>query len=445
MTLKRTLRTSDAAWIVAGNMIGAGIFMMPGVVAGYLPGAAWSLAAWLTGGLLALAGAMVYGELGSRYPRAGGDYQYLREAFGPLPAFLGGWAAFLLTFSAAAAAMSIVAMQQLALASPPLARIQAEYPGACSAAVVLLLTAANVAGARVSSQTTLWLTVLPIAALAWPFVAGLGAGAGRVALPAAPLAPPQGSWILAFGNALVPVFFTYSGWNAAAYLGGEMKDAPRSLPRALVIGTGFVTGFYLLVNVLLLATLPSEALAGSTNAVAEAARLLVGPGSEQWLAVGIGLAILGSANVTLMAGARIYYAMACDGIAPAALARLNRGGVPGTALWVSGSWTALLAATAPFDRLYAWSTLAILLLSALTVAGLFLLRRLAAPPETYRCPFYPVTPVLYLVACLGVAVSSCFYDPAGARYGMALVLLGIPAYFVARLFVGRGGRRPSSP
>jgi APA family basic amino acid/polyamine antiporter len=440
MTLKRTLTTSDASWIVAGNMIGAGIFIMPGIVASYLPGAVWTLSAWLAGGLLALAGAMVYGELGSRYPRAGGDYQYLREAFGPLPAFVSGWAAFLLTFSAAAAAMSIAAVQHLAQAFPLLARIQGEYPGACGAVVVLLLTAANAAGARVASRTTLVLTALPLAALAWLFLVGLGGGGGRIALPAAPFAPPHGSWALAFGNALVPVFFTYSGWNAAAYLGGEMKDAPRSLPRSLLIGTAFVTGVYLLLNALLLTTLPIESLAGSTSAVADAARTLVGPGAERVLALGIALAILGSANVTLMAGARIYYAMACDGLGPAPLAKLNRAGVPGTALWAAGIWAALLAATAQFERLYAWSTLAILLLSALTVAGLFVLRGRAAAAGTFRCPGYPVTPVLYLLACLGVAASSCLYDPAGAISGMGLVLLGIPAFFVVRRFAG-GGRQ----
>ena len=439
MGLKRVLGTTDAAWIVAGNMIGAGIFVMPGQVAGHLPGAAWFLAAWLAGGLLALAGAMVYGELGSRHPRAGGDYRYLHEAFGPLPAFLSGWAAFLLTFSAAAAAMAIAVLDHLRGAFPSLAGLEGWPAGLAAAGIVLLLTLANTAGALVAGRTTLAMTALPLVGLAGLFGIGLVVDPGQISLPAQPLAAPEGLWIVAFGSAMVPVFFTYSGWNGAAYLGGEMKGARRSLPRGLLLGTAAVTGIYLIINALLVVTLPPGELSGTTTAMADAARGVLGPSAERVLALVIALAILGSANVTLMAGARIYYAMARDGLGPRALSRLNRAGVPHIALWTSGAWTALLAASGQFEWLYGCATLAILLLSSLTVAGLFALRRRTSDPEIYRCPLYPVTPVLYLLASLGVAVSSFLYDPARAASGVGLVLLGIPAFFVVRRLRSRRG------
>ena len=373
MGLKRVLGTADASWIVAGNMIGAGIFVMPGQVARHLPGAAWILAAWIIGGLLALAGAMVYGELGSRYPRAGGDYRYLHEAFGPLPAFLSGWAAFTLTFSAAAAAMSITALHHLREAFPVLSGLEGWRAGIAGAGIVLIFTLANSVGTRFAGRTTLIMTALLLAGLAGLFGLGVITGGGEISIPERPLEPPPGIWIVAFGSALVPVYFTYSGWSAAAYLGGEMKDAARSLPRALVLGTGLVTIIYISLNSLLLVTLPGEELAGTTTAVADAAQRLMGSKADQVLALAIALAILGSANVTLMAGARIYYAMAGDGLMPKALSRLNKKAVPSTSLWVSSVWTALLALTGQFERLYAWATLALLLLSSLTVAALFVL------------------------------------------------------------------------
>ncbi|HXV75526.1 MAG TPA: amino acid permease, partial [Candidatus Polarisedimenticolaceae bacterium] len=165
---------------------------------------------------------------------------------------------------------------------------------------------------------------------------------------------------------------------------------------------------------------------------ADAAGLLLGAGAHRLLSLVIAVAILGSANVTLMAGARIYYAMACDRLAPRPLARANRRGVPATALWWSGAWSALLAAAAPVESLYRWATLAILLLSSLTVASLFVLRRRDPRFRSFRCPGYPLTPALYLVASLTVAVSSGFYDPWGALWGVLLVAAGFAAYVVWR-------------
>jgi APA family basic amino acid/polyamine antiporter len=437
MSLRRVLTTTDAAWLVAGNMIGAGIFFMPGAVAGQLPGMVFPLLAWIAGGVLALAGAAIYAELGARLPHAGGDYQYLTRAFGPLWGFLTGWAAFVLSFSAAAAAMSKVAVGYFAGAVPGLDADGELLSRTLGPALLLILTVLNVAGAKVGGRTTTVLTAIPLVSLIALFVYGLLAGNAEFDWPSKPLATPEGVWFLAFGAAMVPVFFTYSGWNAAAYLAGELERPEKTLPRALLFGTAAVTVLYLIVNVALFGLL-GDSLASSATPGADAAKRLLSVGAERLLGLIIGFAILGSANVTLMAGARIYYAMAGDGLAPRSLHRTNRQGVPSTALWVGGVWAAVLAAAAPVDALYRWATLAILLLSSLTVVALFVLRRRDPDFRAFLCPGYPVTPWVYLLFSLAVAVSSAFYDPRGSLWGVLLVAAGFVVYAVWKRMTATG-------
>jgi len=426
--LRRVLTASDATWMVAGNMIGAGIFITPGFVAGSLPGLAWPLVAWVLGGLLALAGAAIYGELGSRLPHAGGDYQYLTRAFGPMWGFLMGWSALTLSFSAAAAAMCRVSVSYLLAGLPEGAGISTAAAQSIGAPLLLLLlTWANVAGARVSGRTTAVLTGGPLLVLLVLFGYGAFAGEARLDWPAAPLAAPTAAWPLALGAAMVPVFFTFSGWNAAAYVAGELREPGRSLPRALLLGTGTVTLLYLLVNLALLALL-GDGLAATATPGADALGRLLGARAQAGLSWIIAVAILGSANVTLMAGARVYYAMAVDGQAPRPLGRVNRNGVPSTALWCGGLWSALLALFAQVDALVGWATLAILLLSSLTVASLVVLRRRAPEAAPFRCPGFPFTPWLYVAASLGVATASSAREPWKALWGVLIVLAGLPVY-----------------
>jgi APA family basic amino acid/polyamine antiporter len=439
MTLRRVLSATDAGWLVAGNMIGAGIFITPGLVAGQLPGVAAPLAAWTFGGVLALCGAAVYGELGARLPQAGGDYQYLRVAFGPMWGFLTGWAALVVTFSGAAAVMAVVAVDHLATAWPAFGRAPELVRVLAAPLLLLTLVVANAAGARTAGRTTALFTAIPVTGLAILFGIGLLLGSATTS-DSSSAAPSSPVTLLAWGAALVPVFFTYSGWNAAAYVAGEVRDPARNLGRALVLGTTLVTVFYVAVNLVLFSVLVRSDLSGSTTAVAAAARQLLGEGAERALAAMIAVAVLGSANVTLMAGARIYYAMARDGLAPRVLATTGTSGVPAAAVWASGIWTALMSLTRRIETLVNWATLAILLLSGLAVASLFVLRRRGVDEtethaQPYRCPGHPVTPIIYLIASIGVAVSSVFYDWRQALYGVLLVFAGVPVYFVVRRFL----------
>lgn len=431
--LKRVLGETDAAWLVAGSMIGSGIFITPGLVAGSLPGMAWTLSAWLLGGLVALMGAAVYGELGARLPRAGGEYQYLTHAYGPMWGFMSGWAALTLTFSAAAAAQSRAALGYLWAALPGSGQPPAIVDALVAPLVVLALTWANTVGARVAGRTTLLFTAVPLAVLVGMFGYGALTGSAELALPEGPAAPPDSPWLVAFAAAMIPIFFTYSGWNAAAYLAGEMRDPRRGLARGLLLGTGLVTLLYLLINLVLMMVLPQSELASSTRPVADAARLLLGGRGDRLLSLTISIAILGSANVTLMAGARIYYAMAVDGMAPSTFTRINRAGVPSSALWVGGVWSAGLAMVGRIQDLVSWATLAILLLSSLTVTALFVLRRRGGQAP-FRCPGYPVTPALFLLISLYVAWKSFWYDWIHALIGVAIIAAGFPIYLFVRRF-----------
>ncbi|MFQ5599064.1 MAG: APC family permease [Candidatus Krumholzibacteriia bacterium] len=244
--------------------------------------------------------------------------------------------------------------------------------------------------------------------------------------------PGWDSWIRGAWCGHGARFFTYSGWNAAAYVAGEIKDPGRNLARGLLVGTALVTLLYLVVNLLLLVVVPADQLAGSATAGVQAARLLLGPQAERALSWMIAIAVLGSANVTLMAGARIYYAMARDGLAPRALSRTNAAGVPSAAVWAGGIWTALLSTTGRIEQLVSWATLAILMLSSMAVASLFVFRRRNDTSPHYRCPGYPLTPAIYLLASLGVAFSSVIHDWEQSAYGVLLVLAGLPVYAVIR-------------
>lgn len=438
MGLKRVLGAGDAGWLVAGSMVGAGIFFTPGLIAKELPGLAWPLVAWAIGGLLALSGAAVYAELGARIPRAGGEYQYLTRAFSPVWGFLTGWAAFIATFSAAVAAMTIVALDYLHRAAATPAPDATGWTRFAAPLVVILLTWANTAGARVSGRLTVVLTGIPVGILVGLYAVGLLLGRGAAAWPERATAAPEGPWALALGAAMVHVFFTYTGWNAAAYLAGEINEPERNLARGLLVGTGLVTLLYLSINFVFLVVVPREILAGSTTAGADAARLLLGPAGERLISLVIAVAVLGTANVTLMAGSRIYYAMAVDGLAPKALGRTNAAGVPAAALWAGGAWTAILAAVGKAQVLVAWSTLAILLLSSLTVIALFVLRRRDPAGAPFRCPGYPLTPSVYLLASLTVAGASVAGQPRQAAIGVLLIGAGFPLYLLWRRRGGAG-------
>ncbi len=428
-------------------MLGIGIFIAPPVVAAHVPSPAAFILVWILGGLSALAGALSVAELGAMMPRAGGDYPYLRVAYGPGVAFAAGWLQLLAIFPGSLATMAAgTATFQLPVllghAYDWPARLGIDPAFGWAVAIVVGLSAVNHVGIVLSGRTQVLLTTVPIAVLLAASIFVL-ADLGGYHPDAAPVpAAPTLSTLEELALAYLPVYFAYSGWNAAIFVGAEIRDPARALPRALVGGTVLVAGLYLVLCVGFLAVFPLSDLAGVGEAGTAAAGRLFGAAGERVVTTLILLAMLGSINGTVLTGSRIAYAMGRAGHAPRAAGRLDpRFATPVVALWAQAAWAVVLLATQGLEALMNYTSAAMLVTGTLTVMAVVVLRRRDPDrPRPYRVFAHPLPPLFYAVSSVLVLVLS-------ALEGDPSVLLGV-AYFalalVAHRFVG-GGRGRSSP
>jgi APA family basic amino acid/polyamine antiporter len=432
MALRRALGTFDATMVVVGGIIGAGIFINPYLVAQRLPGGDWILGAWAFGGLVALAGAFAFAELAALFPAAGGEYAYLREAYHPVVGFLFGWASLVMIQGGGLAAVAITFAQYLLRLSG--AAGADARPFAVGALVLVALV--NYAGVKPGSRLLNALVVLKVGALAALIVGGLFLARG---LPAAPALPaPAGrppATLLAFGAALVPILFSYGGWQNANTLAEEIREPRRTLPRALLAGTFVVLAVYLLVNVVYLATLGRDGLAATATPAADAVQRLFGPGADRWIAAAIAVSTFGFLDLTLLGPTRIYYAMSRDGVFFPGLSRLHpRFGTPHRAILTQAAWAIVLVLTGTYGGLVASVVFADWIFFALTVAAVILLRRripvARREPGSYVSPGYPYLPVLFLSASALVLAGVVRSNPVRSAYGTALLAAGLPIYFV---------------
>ncbi len=423
--------------IVAGSMLGIGIFLSPPIVAGHVASPAIFLAVWAAGGLTALAGAVACGELGAMLPRAGGDYVFQYEALGPSVAFASGWALFAAIFCGSVAAMSVAicSYQLPALIGVDLSGALVNLPwgplsGAQGAALVLVpaLTFLNTLGARPSARSQSLLTLVPIAALAiFSAVAVVRGGA-----PESPAAPAPmltlGGLVLAY-NA---VYFAYSGWINVIYVGGEVKQPGRNIPGALVGGTLAVTALYLLLCAGFLRVLGMDGMASAGEAGSATAGVLGGDGARRALTVLIASALLASINGTILAGARVAYAMAGRGHMPSRLSGIAKhGGAPRAALWTQAGIAMLLIVSGGFEDLLQMTSLTMVLTGALTVSCVFVLRRTRPElPRPYRATAYPWLPGLYVVSC-ALVIAVMLARAAAAEPGARYPLLGLAIFAAA--------------
>jgi len=403
--------------IVAGSMLGVGIFLAPGVVARQLHDPLAFLLVWVLGGVISLAGAVAYAELGTLFPKAGGDYVFLREAFGPSAAFASGWLLFVGVFCGSIAAMAAAVCQYQipALLAPlvdvdlarPLARFgPLSFDGSrlCAVGLVALLTVANAAGTRLSARVQVLLWGVPMALLTvgatWAAFAGHRFGVD-VPGPWAGADPAA-----AVTRSLLAVYFAYAGWNAVAYVGGEVRNPGRNIPLGLLGGTLGVTALYLLLCWGFVSVLGMDVLARTDEAGTATAGVLAGAAAQHTVTALIAVALLGAVNGTILGGARIAYAMAHDGGLPRALGTLrDRPKTPGRALWLQAALTALLIFSGTFEALLELTSIAMLAMGGLAVASLFVFRRrLPDAPRPYRALGYPILPGLYLAASLCIIV-----------------------------------------
>ena len=426
--LARELGTVDTTMLVVSSVIGSGIFLTPAAIAGLLPHPGLILAAWLFGGLLSLAGALANAELGAMYPRAGGDYVYLREGYHPAAGFLVGWLSFFVIYAGTVASLAAAFAEAVA----PHFHLGAAGVLVLAVAATIVTSAINYAGVRRGVQLNNWSSYLKLGGIALFVAAALVAGGGDGArlqplvAGAASAAP-----LSAFGLALSPVLFTYLGWNAPVYVASEIRDPARTLPRALFLGLGLCTVAYLALNVVYLYALSLPVLHAESNAGAATARALFGPVAGRLTSVFVIASILGTLNATILVGPRIAYAMALDGLFVGGAHEVHPTyRTPHRAIVVQAIVAiALLVVLRRFPSVLDYTTFAIVLATMADTAVLYRLRRVRPDwPRPYRAWGYPVVPALYLVANAGVAVAMIFGRPFECAIGLGVLLAGWPFY-----------------
>jgi basic amino acid/polyamine antiporter, APA family len=424
-TYARRLGLFSGTMAVVGGIIGGGIFRTPAAVAERVGSSGMILAVWIAGGVVALAGALCFGELGQRRPRAGGGYVYLRETWGPLPAFLYGWALLLVIASGAIAAIAVT-FADYTLALTGLSRRFA-LPLAIGA--IALVSGVNYLGVRPGALVQNIFTLLKLLALAALVVVGLAAGLPPVG--PAPRAAPS-----AFGAALVPVLFTYGGWQQTNFLAEEMVNPERDLPRALLLGVALVVVTYLLATLAYLNVLGPAGLAASTAPAADAMRRTLGPAGGTLISAGIAVSTFGFLNLVVLVTPRVFQAMAADGVFFPWLARLHPvHRTPAGAIALQAAWASALVLSGSFSQLVDYVAFADWVFFGLTVAGLFVYRgrdragSKAAAPGAFRVPGYPWTPALFVAASIFVVVSSVLAAPLNALIGSGMLALGVPVYW----------------
>ena len=443
-TLERRLGPFDGAAIIVSNVIGAGILFTPPVIAMGVPNGLLYLSVWLAGGLLAFAGAMAYAELAALRPRAGGEYVYLRDAFGRAAAFLTGWTSFVAGFSGAIAAVALVLPFYLSRFVPAAGNTMPFFtipiiPGTfelafspqtiVALALVWGLAFVHVRGVGPGRFVSNVLATLKVLAFVLFIAFGFSFGTGDAERLTEAAAPVSGAgWFLA----LLAVGFTYSGWNAAAYVAEEIRDPGRNAPRAFALGTGAVIGIYLLMNALYLYVVPVSELATLQGSVLDiVADRLIGPTAGNIMGVVGIISLAASVNAMTFAGPRVYFAMARDGLFFRRASAVHpRYRTPAVSILGQTVWASLLVLSAKADALINYTGFAIWLFSGLAVAGLFVLRR--REPDTER-PFrtwgYPIVPGLHALVALIVIVNGLIRDPGPTGAGALIILAGIPLYF----------------
>jgi APA family basic amino acid/polyamine antiporter len=424
--LARTLTVADLSLLVVGTVIGSGIFLVPGAAlrqSGGEPNVA--LFVWVLGGVLSVLGALTFGELGAMRPEAGGLYVHLREAFGPLAAFLYGWTLYFVMGSGSIATLAVAFsayMGELLPMTPLGAR-------AVAIAMITVVTVVNVLGTRPSARFQNAATALKIGALL-AISAALFLRGPWEATPAS--SATGGASLAGLGAALVGVLWAYEGWQYATFSAGETRDPQRTFPLGIVLGTAVTVAVYLLANLAYLAALGPERVARSNRVAAEAMSATFGPAAGQLVALAILVSITSAANGLTLTAPRVYFAMARDGVFFRRLGEVHpRFGTPAIAVLGSAVWAVLLAATGTFEQLLTYVVFAGWGFYALGGLAVFHYRlRRPDLPRPFRVPGYPWTPILFVLASAGIVVSTFLTHPARGLLGTLMVLAGAPVFWL---------------
>ena len=440
-TLERRLGPFDAGAIILANVIGGGILFFPPIVASNVPETWWFLSTWLAGGALAFCGAMAYAELAALRPRAGGEYVYLREAYGSLAGFLTGWTSFVAGFAGAMAASAMIiplylerfipsSANSTPLLSIPLPFVPITFSNQTIIAVITvwLFAFVHIRGVGPGRFVSNALTILKVGSLVIFIAIGLtmGVGSGESFTQSAGPVTPTG-WLLG----LIVVMFIYSGWNAAAYMAEEVRDPGRNLPLALALGTAAVTIIYILINVLYLAVIPIRELSTIQGSVLDvAASRLLGARAGDIMGIVSLISLAAGVNAWTFAGPRVYFAMARDGVFFPAAARVHpQFRTPYISIIAQALWATVLILTGSLDALGNYVAFAITLFAGIAVAGVFVLRaREPEAPRPFKAVGYPITPGIFVLMSLVMVVNAIYREPVASGTGLLVIAAGIPLF-----------------
>jgi APA family basic amino acid/polyamine antiporter len=439
--LVRGLSAWDGTLLTIGATVGTGIFITTGDIAKSLPHPGLILLVWLVGGLLTLAGALTYAELGVLFPRAGGIYHFLKQAYGPLWGFLYGWACFLVIMSGGIAAIAVgfgeylgsflpfFSTQHVLLSVAIGSWVWTLSGGQVAAATaIILLTAINYVGLREGTWVQNLLTIVKVGAIVGFAALGLLVTPKVAATLCGPL--PSTGLLTAFGVGMIAALWTYDGWYGLALSAGEVRTPERNLPRGLVWGTVAVIAMYVLLNLVYLRALPVAAMAATPRIGETAAAALFGVVGGRLVSAVVLVSAFGCLAATILYAARIYLPMAQDGLFFRALAGIHpRHHTPGRCLLAQGAWSALLAVSGTYSQLYTYAIFAATLFHVATGAAVFVLRRTQPTlPRPYRVWGYPIVPALFILASGVLVVNTLVEQPLQSLWGLGLVALGLPAY-----------------
>ncbi|HTL10903.1 MAG TPA: APC family permease [Bdellovibrionota bacterium] len=448
--LLRGLGLWDATALVAGTVIGTGIFLKTTVMAQEAGSPGWVMAAWIAAGVLSVMGALVYAEVGARFPEAGGEYAYLREGYGDMPAFLCGWTRFWIGSpgSIAAYAAGTAAFFQDGLWNP------AGFPGGpkgFALFLVAIFSGLNCLAVTVSGRLATVLTAAKVV-----LILGLSLGvffgaptATWFHVQAAQLGASFPGWS-AFGAATLAALWAFDGWNGMPMMAGEIREPRRNVPLGLFLGIGVVLAAYLLANAAYFYALPFKDILGANSSDhpdapsvgALAAMTFLGPAGRTVLSAAFAISALGAMSATILAGARVPYAMARDGLAPKWLGHLSSTGhVPVQAVAVQGLVAGVLVLSGTFDQLTDYVVFASWIFYGAVAGSVFVFRKRGkAPQGAYRAPLYPLLPLAFLALAALLLSATLVTNPKGSGVGLLMIAAGIPAY----LWFGRTARRPRS-
>jgi APA family basic amino acid/polyamine antiporter len=444
-SLARTLSLKDLVFIVIGTVIGSGIFLVPGPVLSQSNGAVGlALLVWLVAGILSLLGALTYGEMGAMRPDAGGLYVYIRDAFGPLLAFLYGWMVFIVGGSGSVATLA-VAFTNYAGQFVPLSRFAAKVLAVAMIAAVMLI---NVRGTRQGATVQNWSTALKAGAILVMSVLLLVAGNGFASPETRwwPQTVDVGALAGGVGLSMIAVLWAYEGWHYVTFSAGEALNPQRTFPRGIVAGTALVIGLYVLANVGYVAALGAGGVMQSNRVAAEAMATHFGGAAGKAIAAVILVSIFSAANGLTLTAPRLYYAMARDGVFFQRLADVSpRFGTPAVAIVSSSVWAmVLVAAGGTFTQLLTYVVFMGWVFFALAGMAIFTYRRREPnAPRPFRTPGYPVTPVLFIVSALAIVLNTVVTQPQRALIGLGGVALGVPIYYFGRSRRLVGGAEPA--